>query len=206
MATRAKSLQTAHTARRDILIEIKRRLSSVRFRNKPETWLFPGLKSKRERTAEAPTRLDAEKKRAWARQRYDLDLALRHEAITARIKPGGSLLASFKDGELSVSIDGVPVIERIFVDATEGEFIGAQWKVLCSTFAITENTDGRKLANALRRLALPDNPALVQQIIEREGKLSALEVDIDRQEAEMDALVSRLYGLTDAESQLIAKG
>jgi hypothetical protein len=132
-----------------------------------------------------------------------LDLAVRHDTITVRLQPGASITPEFKDGELTVSIDGVPVIERIFVDAVEGEFIAAQWKVLVATFAISEMTDGKKLANSLRNLAVPDNPALVQQIIALEGELSALDAEIARQEAEMNALVNRLYDLSEAERILI---
>jgi hypothetical protein len=206
VATRAKELQSAHTKRRDILSEIERRLSAMRFRNKPDTWVLPGLRTMREVEADAPARLDAEKKRAWASLRYNLDLASRHDAITARLKPGASLSASFKDGELSFSVDDVPVVERIFVDTAEGEFIAAQWKVLCSTFSVTEKTDGKKLTNALRKLAVADNSALVAQIIEREGALSALETDIAVKEREMDALVNRLYELTNDDVRVIKAG
>jgi hypothetical protein len=206
VALRARELQSFHTKRRDILLEIERRLSAARFRHKPDTWLFPGLKAKRDLQREAPTRLDPEKRNAWANQRYDLDLASRHDAITARLGPGAALAASFKDGELSFTVHGVRVVDRIFVDTAEGEFIVAQWKVLCSTFSVTEKTDGKKLANALRKLAAADNPALVAQIIEREGKLSALEADIATKEREMEALLSRLYDLENTEHELIRDG
>lgn len=205
IATKAKALQAAHTARRDLLIEIERRFSSARFRNKPETWLFPDLKSKRDLLAQAPARLDAEKKREWAEQRYDLDLASCHDSISARLKPGASMSASFEKGELCLSIEGIPVVERIFVDTAEGEFIVAQWKVLCSTFSITEKTDGKKLANALRKLAVADNPALVAQIIDREKKLSSLETEITVKEREMETLLDQIYGLTEAEVRVINK-
>lgn len=46
VAARAKALQSAHTARRDALAKIEQRLSSVRTRSKPDTWLFPKLTSK----------------------------------------------------------------------------------------------------------------------------------------------------------------
>jgi hypothetical protein len=202
VAIRALELQTAHTGRREILIEIERRLSTARARNKPETWLFPSLRSKRDLATEAPARLDVDKKRAWAEQRYDLELTSFHDAISARLRPGAPLSTSFKNGELTFLIEGVPV-DRIFVDATEGEFIAAQWKVLCSTFSITEGTDGKRLANALRKIASADNPALVAQVIEREKKLSVLEESIAVQERELGALISRLYGLTEAELRLI---
>jgi hypothetical protein len=104
---------------------------------------------------------------------------------------------------MSFAIDGIPVVNRIFVSKAEGEFIVAQWKVLAATFAITQKTDGKKLANALRKLAVADNPAVVQQIIELEGELAEIEANIARQEAAMNALVNHLHGLTDADVVLI---
>jgi hypothetical protein len=205
VAAKARGLQLAHTARRDILARIERRLSATRQRNKPETWLFPDLKTKEELISAAPARLDAEEGRKWADQRYSVDLAALHQAITARLYPGASLSASFADGELSFAIGGLPVVNRVFVSSDEGEFIAAQWKVLAATFAITEKTDGKKLANALRKLAVADNPAVVQQIIALEHELSALEADIARQEGEMNALVYRLYGLSQADIALIER-
>ena len=141
----------------------------------------------------------------WADQHYNLDLAARYDAITARLRPGASITAAFADCELSLSIDGVPVIERIFVDAAEGEFIAAQWKVVAATFTINEKTDGTKLAKALRNLAVPDNLALVQQIIALEGELSALDAEILREEGEMNTVVNRLYDVTHADVTLIEK-
>lgn len=205
VAEKARALQSAHTARRDTLSKIARRLSTARMRSKPETWLFPGLKSKWDLIADAPARLDVDKKREWADQRYDLDLKARYELISARLMPGASLSPAFKEGELSMAVDGVPIIDRIFVDPADGEFILAQWNLLAATFVITEQTDGKKLANAVRKLVVADNPALVQQIIELESELSALESSIARQEAEMNILINRLYGLTESEAQMVAK-
>jgi hypothetical protein len=205
VAAKARALQAAHTARRNTLAKIARRLAIGRTRSKPLTWLFPSLKPERDLISDAPARLGADKKIQWAEKRYALDLAALYDAITARLFPGCSLAAAFRDGELSFSIDGVPVIDRIFVDADDGEFIVAQWKVLAATFVITEKTDGKKLADALRKLAIRDNPALVQQIIALEGELSALELDIARQEDEMDAIINGLYELSNAEMVLIGK-
>lgn len=166
--------------------------------------MFAGLKTARDLIADAPARLDADEKREWAEQRYKIELAARHDAVSARLVPGASLLVTFTEGELSVAIDGVQIIDRIFVDAAEGELILAQWKVLAATFAITEKTDGKRLANALRKLVVADNAALVQQIITLERELSALEADIARQEAEINALIYRLYALTEDDVRLIA--
>lgn len=206
VAKKARALQTDHTARRNTLEKIARRLSAAPTRNKPEVWLFPSFKSKRDLIADAPTRLDDDQKRAWAEQRYNFELTARYEAISARLKPGALLSPAFREGELSMTVDGISVIDRIFVNNADGEFILAQWKLLAAAFSITENTDGKKLANALRKLVVADNAALVQQIIDLEAELSELESKIAREEAEINAFINRLYGLTEAEVQVIEKG
>jgi len=206
VAAKARTLQSDHTSRRDSLEKIARRLSTARTRHNPETWLFAGLKAKRDHLRDAPARLDAEKKREWAEQRYNLELAARYDAITSRLRPGASLEPAFKDGELSVSVDGSPVIDHIFVGTAEGEFVLAQWRLLAATFSITENTDGKKVANALRKLVVADNSALVQQIVALAAELSKLEAKIASEESEINAFINRLYRLTDAEARLMAKG
>ncbi|MBV8738329.1 MAG: hypothetical protein JO007_13945 [Alphaproteobacteria bacterium] len=203
VSVKARALQMAHTARRDTLVRIARRLSATRQRNRPEIWLFPDLRTKDDLIAAAPARLDDNEKREWADQQYNRDLTALYEAIAARLHPGASLSASFADGELSFAVDGVPIVCRIFVSPSEGEFIAAQWKVIAATFAITEKIDGKKLANALRKLAVADNPAVVQQIITLERQLSAVETDIAQKEAEMNGLVYRLYNLSQADISLI---
>jgi len=203
VAAKAKALQSAHTQRRNILAKIEQRLSSVRTRSRPETWLFPQLRSKRDLLADAPARLDAEQKREWADQRYGIDLSAAQDVIGAGLRPGAVLSAAFSEGELSFSIDGVPVIERIYVNEVEGEFINAQWKVLAATFSITETTDGQKLANALRKLAVSDNQAVVQQVIDLTAELVAIEADIFAKEDEMNAIVDRLYGLSEADIKMM---
>ena len=203
VAAKAKALQSAHTERRNILAKIEQRLSSVRTRNRPETWLFPKFRSKRDFLAAAPARLDEVQKREWADQHYELELSAAQEVIGARLRPGAILSAAFSDGELSFSVDGVPVIERIYVSDVEGEFINAQWKVLAATFSITENTDGQKLANALRKLAVQDNAAVVQQVIGLAVELDTAEVDVFAKETELDQLVDRLYGLSEADIRIV---
>lgn len=126
--------------------------------------------------------------------------------ITARLAPGADLAASFDNGELAFSIDGVTIIDRIFVDKEEGDLIAAQWKVLASTFSITEKTDGKKLCNALRKLAVSENSPLVNQIIALEHSLAELEDEIARQELEMNSLIFDLYGLTEAEIEVVKEG
>lgn len=195
VADRAERLQQLHTRRRDLLVEIDRRLSVAAERNKPERWLFPGLKSKRDLKDEAPARLEDDKKKEWAKQRYDEALAACHERVGAGLAPGIELDASFENGELRFLVAGSAVIEQIFVTDQEGEFIVAQWKLLASTYSITDKTNGKKLANALRKIRVTDNPAIVSQVIERQQELAALQQDLTVAEVDLNEIVFRLYDL-----------
>ncbi|MDQ6704020.1 MAG: hypothetical protein M3Z96_13515 [Pseudomonadota bacterium] len=206
VARRARNLQESHTARRDKLVYLSRRMEAIRRRAKPETWLFPNLKSKRELEAEAPSILDTEGRRAWAAKQYGDALEALHEAIGQRLNPGAALDAAFADGELSFSIDGVTVIDRIFESEAEGTFILAQWKVLATTFAITERPAGKKLCDALRKLAANDGSPVVLQIMALERELASLDAEIARQEKEMNVLVYALYGHGAEEIEMVGKG
>lgn len=202
----ARELQRLHTLRRDLLARVARRLGAATRRVRPAAWLFAGLLPPHEREADAAAGLDAAERRAWARTAYEADLALRHAALGAALRPGAALDATLVEGELRLLVEGAPVLDRIFVSASEGAFLLAQWKVLASAFAVTERTDGRKLATALRSLAVPDNPAVVEQVVEAAGELEACEAAIRAKETEVNGLVFSLYGLTPQERALVAAG
>jgi len=202
----AETLQGLHTKRRDLLLIIERRLEAVHFRSKPWTWLFPTLPLQRDLQLDAPSRLEVEAKRDWAKREYEQQLEARYAAIGGLLHLTAKLDATFTDGELRFLIDGVPVIERVFVSEEEGSFILAQWKLLASTFPITPSTDGKKLAGALRKIATSDNPALIRQVIEAQQSLSAIDAEIEQAEQTINALIYRLYRLTDDEIRLVERG
>jgi hypothetical protein len=205
VASQAKALQKSHTQRRRLIADLQKRLATTRSKSRPETWLFSNLKGKKDLIEDAPKQLEDEARKQWAEKEFEGALSARYEAITLRLEPGVSLAASFTGGEISFSIDGITVIDRIFVTEHEGVFILAQWKVLASTFGITEKTDGRKLCTALRKLAVPDNAALVKQIIDLEHELSATEAEIHRQERELNRVTYDLYQLSEQEITMIER-
>jgi type I restriction-modification system DNA methylase subunit len=202
----AKNLQTAHSRRRDLLSLIAKRMETLRKIFKPETWLFAGMKSKIDWELEAPKALDLTEKRNWAAARFSDELNANETAIGERLKPAATLDASFKDGEISFYINGIPVITSIFEDEASGSFILAQWKVLATSMSITEKTTGKKLCVALRKLAVYDSSSTVQQVIEYQTELSTLDTSIAMQEADMNAAVYKLYGLSSDEIKLVEKG
>lgn len=202
----AKSLQKLYTKRRDIIARLEKRMGTVQLKPRPETFLFPDLKAVKDYVETAPKNLLEAERKSWAKQKYEEDLQGRYDEISDRLHTAADLDADFKDGELVFSIDGIPVLENIFLDDKDGAFILAQWKVLAQTFSITEKTDGKKLCNALRKLAVTDNDALVKQIIDLEEELTALEADIAKEEEEINQVISSLYGLNEQEIKLIEAG
>lgn len=206
VADKAERLQKLHTARRDALGRIAKRLANAPSRARPETWLFPTLSPAADREDDAPSAMDNAERRKWAKDRYADDVTARLEAMGDRLTPGVGLDATHEDEELRFLIDGVPVIEGIYVDDSEGPFIAAQWKVLAQTFSVTEKTTGKKLANALRKLARTDNTALMGQVVGIQDELETLETDIANEEAAINTEIYALYRLTDAERELIEAG
>jgi hypothetical protein len=82
----------------------------------------------------------------------------------------------------------------------------AQWKVLATTFSITERTAGKKLCDALRKLATNDGTPVVSQIMALERELASLDAEIAWRERAMNALVYGLYGLSAEEIEMVEKG
>ena len=203
VARRAESLQSLHTRRRDILNDIGRRELVLRPRTRSESWLFPELPTRRNLFEQAPQQLDANARREWARRRYTQELAGRYAAVGANLRLGVPMAAQFDNGELSFCIDGVPVVEHIFLGDEEGQFIATQWKILASTFSVTATTDGRKLCATLRKLGDTNNPAVIQQLIDLQEELSALDTEIAGSEQELNTLLYELYGLSPAETRLV---
>ena len=207
VADLARHLQRLHTQRRDILEDINRRRTVLRNRNRPDQWLFPDLPSLEVLEAQAPRTLDIEQRSNWARQRFDIELARRHDRLGERLSPGVELSAELTGGELRFLIDGVVVVDRVFVGDEEGSFIAAQWKVLAATTRVTASSNGKRLSSSLRLLAVAtDNPEAARQIVEYERELEAIEGQIAYAETEMNQLLYSLYGLDEDEIRRIEQG
>ena len=95
------------------------------------------------------------------------------------------------------------ILDRIFLDEDDQAFVLAQWKVIAQSFSVTEKANGRKLCNALRKLAVSAGGAVKTQIIDLEAELAETERKIEKTEREMNSLLNRPYDLTDDEKQIV---
>jgi hypothetical protein len=204
VAAAARELQRLHSTRRDLIGRLSRRLTGATRLRRPETWLFHGLPTPASLQSEAPTKMDAAERRAWARKEAADRLEQRYSAIRLRLRPGSSLAANLSDGELSFLIDGIPVIDRVFVTPAEAGAILAQWRVVAATYDITEKTTPKQLCDALRALLAPGNDALANQISILAADLFRCDEEVAATEEALNELIFRLYDLTSEERRLVA--
>lgn len=207
VAARARSLQVAHTAHRDKVAALTRRTSEMPSQSRPEAFLFPSIAEPSERVESAPKSLQTPaERRSWAKQKYDEDIASKKAEINQRLTLEAPLEVSLKDGELILSIDGVAVIDHVYVEDGEGELIAAQWKAVASSFNVSGKDPAKALCNALRKLVVTTNEAHIKQIIKLQGEIASLEISIAKQEADINALIFELYDLSDNEIKMVERG
>jgi hypothetical protein len=168
--------------------------------------LFVDLPDVADILPDAPRALDGTARRSWATNERKRLIGEAQAALGSRLAAGVSMDATFEGGELRFLIDGFPVVERVFADDQEGAFILAQWKVIASTFTITEKTTGKKLAEALRRVVPAAPEPLRSQVIALVETLTNTERDTATAEAEMNRRLYVLYGLTPEEITLVERG
>lgn len=206
IAAHAKLLQKMTTRRAEVLRDIEHRLTSVRPKAKPEEWLLPDVGSLDDWLAKAPDDITSAGKNRWAKEQRQLALEASYEDIQRHMRPGVEMQASFAKGELSYSIDGKTVIDRIFVNEEEGAFIQAQWDVIAATFNITEKAKAKKLVDTLRKLVPETNQALVKQVVKLRDELQDLDAKTSKAECEINDLLFKAYDLTEEEIELVKQG
>ena len=200
---RAKALQELHTKHRDKLAAVEKRFESCPVQKRKEDWLFPKIGTLDHWKSEAPKDLSTRDKTKWAKELRNLKIEQHLEAIDARLNPAAQLAAGFKDGELFFSIDGVTVIDGVFVNDADGQHILTYWQHLARTISITEKFTAKTLVGKLMATPMTSNPEISKQIENLTTEITALENQIQSAEDELNEIIFGLYGLTDDERKII---
>ncbi len=205
VATLARDLQRLHTGRRRILDALARRLD-VPTRDRPPEWLFHGLPAAEDFASNAPASLGTRERRARGMTLREAEVARREAAVGAALRPGARLSITLTGGELALLADGVPVVDRVFVTAAEGDFVHAVWRRLTAVTTVTERLTGKALCNRLRRIPPATNPALVEGVVALAAELNRLEADIATAETALNEASFALYGLSVEERAMVLAG
>jgi hypothetical protein len=203
IGTMARELQRLHTSRRNSLRDLHHRLDVSPSQNRRLDFIFPTLRSARERRGDAPRGVDVGH---WATAAYELELTERYNSIGSTLHPEVTLEASFESGELRVLADGATIIDGIFVDNVEGPFIAAQWNTRLDGFSPPASDPGKSLVRMLRRLIVTDNHALRDQVIALAQEQRAMRANITASELALNGRLYALYGLSAAERGAVEHG
>ena len=128
------------------------------------------------------------------------------QIIQARLRPGASLAAGNRGGELRFLLDGVAVVKDVFVDEADADFYAAQWQHISRTTTVTDKMTAERLVAALIKVRKTGNATLRKQVVSLDAKIQDLDAKIERAEAEMNELVYSLYRLTPDERRLVGGG
>lgn len=198
----AEQLQTGTTERDRLLSALAERLERVSRKPRPHDWLLRDVPSPERIAAKRPGTLDARDTKSWVDKRAAEFLEAALARVDAAIRLDSRLAAELVDGELRLLVDGAPVASA-YVEADAAPFLLAQWQLVALTFEPKGKTDGKRLVDALRKVGTDAEPALRDQIIERQGALAALSADIAVLEAQLHDITCRLFGLTADERRRV---
>jgi hypothetical protein len=139
-------------------------------------------------------------RRRWAEERLDEMEAAHLEALQAALDRGGRREVRFERGELRLFMNGVVVLDRIFLDDTAGRLAGAYWRWLLLSGPARE---AKRFAADLRQPPAPSEAAAASQFIERVAALAEEAAAIEADEHVLNETLYELYGLTPAERNLV---
>ncbi|WP_270373655.1 Eco57I restriction-modification methylase domain-containing protein [Marinicauda sp. Alg238-R41] len=200
---RARTLQDLHTKRRDKLKALEKRYSACAVKKRSEDWLFPQVGALDHWKAEAPDDMQAREKTKWAKEQRKLKLEECLEHIEARLSPSSELEARYDDGELRFLVDGVLVIENVYVNDADGQHILTYWLHLARTLSITEKFKAKTLADKLRTTPMTGNADLSAQINDLSNDIDGLNRDIRAREIALNEAVYEIYGLSDEDRAIV---
>ncbi|MBU0656262.1 MAG: hypothetical protein KJ914_14160 [Gammaproteobacteria bacterium] len=209
VAELAEKLQELHTAYRDELQKLAKRLSAAQMTDDTKTpqWIWATLPDDKQLKASDTAKATGLKGKAltdWAKAQYQAALAQKLEKLTVNLNPSLKLTVRYEDGELRLLANGTPAFDSLFED--DAELIAVQWKYVIRSTNITPSVTAEKLLGELLKLKTTDNDSLRKQIIALDKKLDELQVGIEAKEREMNGVVYGLYGLTWEEVLQVERG
>lgn len=204
VGNRAKALQELHTKRRDKLKALEKRFEACPIKSRNDDWIFPLVGKLEDWKEKAPADLSARDKTKWAKEQRALKIEERIESIDTRLNPSAVFDARFIEGEMVFTVDGVAVIEKVFVNEKDGQHILTYWQHIARTTSITDKFKAQTLINKLCATPMTDNPDLAAQISTLTDEIDALDADIAARETALNEIIYDLYALTEEERRIIS--
>ena len=200
---RAKHLQDLHTARRNAVRELQRRLDSTQCVDgaREESWLWgdvePSLIAR-----EAPSECVGRELKAWVKTtrigRVDAHLG----SVGSSLRPGARFSVENREGEVRFLADGAPLL-TVYEDQDETPLVAAQWRLVARTLRVGEGFRPASLVRALLGLRTTQNISLRAQVVDLDARIVAFDAEIRQSEEELNKYTYVLYGLAESEIRLV---
>ena len=201
----AKKLQEMHTAKRDTIGKVNRRLNSTQTVAEPrtESWIWADIGTAESWKSQAPSDLKPKEKTAWTKQQLKSRIDTHIAELSARLKAGAKLVVEGTADEIRLKINGVVAIQLF--DQPNSELIAAQWRNSLRAVRVTEAFDGAKLVRLLLDLRATPDPALAASLVALDREVDRIAAEVDDLEHELNILTYKLYRLTPEEIALVER-
>ena len=206
VAKLAESLQEKHTARRDLMEKLQRRIDSANCREQslPENWLWADVKKVAEIKEEAPPAITAARERtAWAKDERKRRLEAQLEKVDSMLRSGMKLYATSEDDALFVKSGDITLLKKYGLEPDEARLMAALWTQILRTTNVTKKFSADKLVKKLLKFRSTDDTGLRKTMIELDEKIEALDAEIESLETEINTLIYQLYDLSPTEIKLV---
>ena len=212
VAALAEKLQTAHTAYRDTLHKLDKRLTHSQMTDDSDKqsprWIWPDLPDVTQLKTSSDalaTKLKGAALTAWAKQTAQTALDAKLQKLALRLSPNVNLTVAVDDGEVILQADAIAALS-VFAAADEAAWIATPWRQVLRTHPITPSMTAGKLLDLLLKLKRTDNVSLRQQVLDLGVQLDRIQAEINRQEQAINALIYPLYSLNVDEITFIERG
>jgi hypothetical protein len=126
------------------------------------------------------------------------------DALDALLQPGATLTVTNTEDELALHLSGREAL-RLY-DKPYTAFIAAQWRHALRDLNITESFNAPRLLKLLLTLRTTNEQTLRDRILILDSEITTLDQTIAIKEAELNAIICRLYGLTPGEIAMVEGG
>ncbi|MBN8456919.1 MAG: Eco57I restriction-modification methylase domain-containing protein [Verrucomicrobia bacterium] len=207
---RARELQELHTRRRDTIAKLDQRLNSAQTTPvtpaPKEDWLWAevGTPASWKHSPAAPAGLPARELTAWAKQRHAAALQQRLDTLDALLQPGATPTVTNTDDELALHLSGREAL-RLY-DKPDTPFLAAQWRHALRDLNITESFNAPRLLKLLLTLRTTNEPTLRDRVLTLDTEITTFDQTIATKEAELNAIIYKLYRLKPEEVGMVEGG
>lgn len=201
--TFVKSLGELQAEHASAVAALNKRIAKCEWVEKPVEWLWPSVRSLETWIKKADTSLSVRDQKRFAKEQQAKQVRDAIDTLRERLRPRAQLLVEVEKLALTIRDQGVVVVDSVFVTKEEAKQVVMNWRHFLRQNPISEDTDPEAFARGLCRIRMTDNPTIAAQLCELDKEVAALEKHICKAEADLNALISGLYKLSEKEKATV---